>query len=55
MKCGYTTRVMWTIDGGGYVSIQGKVWHRLADMVNCVVRKRLEPWRFLNAFGINYS
>ena len=49
MKCGYTTRVMWTTDGGGYVSIQEKVWHRLADMVNCVARKQLEHWRFLHA------
>ena len=36
-------------DGGGYVSIHGNVWHRLADTVNCVARKRLEPWRFLHA------
>ena len=36
-------------DGGGYVSIQGSVWQRLADTVYCVARKRLEPWRFLHA------
>ena len=39
-------------DGGRYVSTQGSVWHRLADTVYCVARKRLEPWRFLHACGM---
>ena len=43
---------MLATDGGGYVSIQGSVWHRLADTVYCVARKRLEPWRFLHACGM---
>ena len=40
---------MCATDGGEYVSIQGSVWHRLADTVYCVARKQLEPWRFLHA------
>ena len=39
-------------DGGEYASIQGRVWHHLADTVYCVAHKRLELWRFLNACGM---
>ena len=42
MRCASAPRVMRAADGGGYVSIQESVWHRLADTVYCVVRKRLE-------------
>ena len=55
MRCAYAPRVMRATDGGGYVSIQGSVWHRLADTVYCVARKRLELWRPLNACGMKTS
>ena len=42
-------------DGGGYVSIQGSVWHRLANTVYCVARKLLEPWRFLHTCGMKMA